>query len=141
MITISLGIRGLLFLLYLIIEFLFIRYQKRSFLLSLIPYIIMIRKVNKALPFGWKAYKTFYYFFYVYRKNGNYTVMVEAKSELIQGVTYHEFPHFNFSGRILRDEVPDGLSSLVHYCERENSRYPDLVKRETRDQKLKDLGI
>ena len=101
----------------------------------------MIRKVNKELPFGWKVYKTFYYFFYVYRKNGNYTVMVEAKSELIQGVTYHEFPYFNFSGRIIRGEVPDGLGSLVHYCERENSRSPDLIKSEIRDQKLKELGI
>lgn len=143
MITISLGIGGILFLLYLIIEFLFIRYQKRSFLLSLIPYIIMIRMVNKELPLGWRVYKVLFNFFNIYVSNKKYAGIVEVKSKIIEkiplDVTYYEFVCFNWCGKIIRDDrhYGDGLRSLIIYTERENNRFPDLI----RDQKLKDLGI
>ena len=142
MITITLGIRGLLLLIYILIEISFIRYWKRSFILSIIPYMIMIRTVNKSLPIGWKTYDTFYNFFYIHRKNIK-TVMVRVKNNLISDgyshstITYYEFINYNWYGEIIKEENDDGLKSLIHYCNRKNSQFPDLI----RDQKLKELGI
>ena len=141
MIIISLGIRGLIILLYLIIEFVFIRNQRRSFLLSIIPYIIMLRKVKKELPFGWRVYDKFFHFFHIYVRNKNYCVMVGIKSDLVQSITY-DFVHFNWYGKIIKDASPvDGLANLVDFSEKENELYPGLVKSAMRDKKLKELGI
>lgn len=148
MITISLGIKGLLLLIYIIIEITFIRCWKRSFILSIIPYIIMIRTVNKNLPIGWKTYQTFYHFFHLHKKLNNISVtsvMVRVKSNLISdgysGVTHYEFIDYNWYGKIINEDehsaFVDGLKSLIHYCNRKNSQFPDII----RDAKLKDLGI
>jgi hypothetical protein len=144
MITISLGIKGLLLLIYIIIEITFIRYRKRSLILSLIPYIIMIRTVNKSLPHGWRVNDALYFFFHLNRKLNNISVtsvMVRVKSNLISdghsGVTHYEFIDYNWYGKIVNKEEQDGLKSLIHYCNRKNSQFPDII----RDAKLKDLGI
>ena len=144
MITISLGIKGLLLLIYIIIEITFIRYRKRSFILSIIPYIIMIRTVNKSLPHGWRVSDALYFFFHLNRKLNNISVtsvMVRVKSNLISdghsGVTHYEFIDYNWYGKIIKEENDDGLKSLIHYCNRKNSQFPDII----RDAKLKDLGI
>ena len=144
MITISLGIKGLLLLIYIIIEITFIRYRKRSLILSLIPYIIMIRTLNKNLPTGWRVNDALYFFFHLNRKLNNISVtsvMVRVKSNLISdgqsGVTHYEFIDYNWYGKIVNKEEQDGLKSLIHYCNRKNSQFPDII----RDAKLKDLGI
>jgi len=137
MIVISLGIKGVLFLLYLIIEFLFIKNQRRSLLLSFIPYLIMIRAINKELPFGWKVHKILYHFFYVYNPHSTrYCVMVEVKSKVIKSITY-DFIYFNSFGKIIAVGKNNRLGNLIYHSERENARFSDLV----RNQKLKELGI
>jgi len=102
----------------------------------------MLRKVNKKLPFGWKTYNTLYNFLKIRKSKTNkgYSVIVEVKSNLTRRINC-EFIDYSWGGIKLDERVKDGLSILIFWCERENSRYPDLVKSEIRDKKLKDLGI
>jgi hypothetical protein len=103
----------------------------------------MIRTFNKNLPTGWRVSDAFYFFFHLNRKLNNISatsVMVRVKSNLISdghSVTHYEFIDYNWYGKIVNKEEQDGLKSLIHYCNRKNSQFPDII----RDAKLKDLGI
>ena len=57
---------GALFILLLIVEVSMINLQKRTIIGSIIPYIILVRSINRKLPWGWKV-KAFEGFIFMWK--------------------------------------------------------------------------
>lgn len=147
MITISVGLRGALFILYLIVEMGMINLQKRTIIGSIIPYIILVRSINRQLPWGWKV-KAFEGFIFMWKtkfiqRQPVYNSFIRLESKVIKkssqshsslGISINGNILFNWKGQMLDDTQ---LKMMIWNCNKKN----EVVKAEIRENKLEELGI
>jgi len=133
-IVISLGVGGLLLLLYIILEIASLKFRKISFLHSIVIYSIHLYRFNKTIPIGWK-HKTKLYDFGFLKKDGKkYSIIQHLDSEIDEKRIY-TFVYIDWLGRIVKNDIEE-------VCRRhEETMDSGKIKSFRREKTLKDLGI
>jgi len=133
-IVISLGVSGLLLLLYIILEIVSLKFRKISFLHSILIYSIYLYRFDKTIPIGWKNKTKFHDFGFLRKGGKTYSVMQHLDSEVEEKRIY-TFVHIDWLGRILKNDIAD-------VCRKhEETMDPQKIKSFRREKTLKDLGI
>jgi hypothetical protein len=133
-IIISLGLGGLLFLFYIIVEILSLKYRKMSFLYSVVIYSIYLYRFDKTIPIGWKNKTKFYDFGFLKKDGKKYSIIQHLDSEIDEKRIY-TFVHIDWLGRILKNDI-------VEVCRKhEETMDQGKIKSFRRENSLKNLGI
>jgi hypothetical protein len=135
-IVISLGIAGFLFILYIILEAISIKWKGISFLHSIIIYLIYLPRFRKTIPVGWINKTKIYDFGSIrkYKHNKGYTMIQHLDSEIEEKRIY-TFIHIDWLGRIIENDLPEVCKKI------EETMDQSKIKSFKREKSLKDLGI
>jgi hypothetical protein len=133
-IIISLGIGGILFLFYIILEIFFIKIKGFLFLHSIIVYLIFLQRFKKTIPVGWTLKQKLFDFGFIKKQGKIYSVIQHIDCEMVDKRIY-TFIYIDWMGRIVKNDV-------VEVCrEHEETMDPGKIKSFRREKSLKDLGI
>jgi hypothetical protein len=133
-IIISLGIAGCLFILYIILEAISIKWKSISFLHSIIIYLIYLPRFRKTIPVGWANKTKIYDFGSIRKRNKAYTIIQHLDSEIEEKRIY-TFIHIDWLGRIVENDLPEVCKKI------EETMDQSKIKSFKREKSLKDLGI
>ena len=133
-IIVSLGMTGLLFVLYTILELASIRWRKISLLHSIALYSIYLYRLKKTIPVGWRNNTILYDFFSIRKSEKQYSIMQHLDSE-IEKKRIYSFVYIDGLGRIVRNDLPEVCAKAEETMDQAKLRS---FKRENL---LKDLGI
>ena len=133
-IIVSLGMAGLLFVLYTILELASIRWRKISLLHSIALYSIYLYRLKKTIPVGWRNNTILYDFFSIRKSEKQYSIMQHLDSE-IEKKRIYSFVYIDGLGRIVRNDLPEVCAKAEETMDQAKLRS---FKRENL---LKDLGI
>lgn len=136
-IMISLGIAGVLALLYIFVEVMNYRHKNMSFLHGVIIYLIYQRKLEKQIPKGWKNNTKLYDFGSIRKVHGYtwlYSVVQQLDSEA-DGRRVYTFVYINWRGAIIKNDLADVCR------QHEETMDQDLLKSFRREMSLSELGI
>jgi len=133
-IIISLGIAGCLFILYIILEAISIKWKSISFLHSIIIYLIYLPRFSKTIPVGWINKTKIYDFGSIRKRNKVYTIIQHLDSEIEEKRIY-TFIHIDWLGRIVENDLPEVCKKI------EETMDQSKIKSFKREKTLKDLGI
>lgn len=136
-IIISLGIPGCIFILYIILETISIKWKSISFLHSIIIYLIYLPRFRKTIPAGW-ANKTKIYAFGSIRKfksNRAYTIIQHLDSEIEKKKRIYTFIQIDWLGRIVENDLPEICKKIEETMDQAK------IKSFKREKSLKDIGI
>jgi hypothetical protein len=135
-IIISIGIAGALFILYMILEVISIKWKSISFLHSIIIYLIYLPQFRKTIPFGWTNKTKIYDFGSIrkFKSNRAYTIIQHLDSQIEEKRIY-TFIHIDWRGRIVENDLPEVCKKI------EETMDQSKIKSFKREKSLKDLGI
>ena len=136
-IIISLGIAGLLFIFYILLEIFFIKFKGISLLHGITIYLIFLQRFKKTIPAGW-ANNTKIYDFLSIRKekkaNRAYTIIQHLDSQIEEKRIY-TFIQIDWLGRIVENDLPEVCKKIEETMDQAK------IKSFKREKSLKDIGI
>lgn len=133
-IIVSLGMAELLFVLYIILELVSIRWRKISLIHSIALYSIYLYRLEKTIPVGWRNKTILYDFFSIRKNEKRYSIMQHLDSEVEEKRIY-SFVYIDGLGRIVRNDLPEVCAKA------EETMDQSKLKSFKREKQLKDLGI
>jgi hypothetical protein len=137
-IVISLGIAGCLFILYIILEAISIKWKSISFLHSIIIYLIYLQRFKKTIPVGWTNKTKIYDFGSIrkFKSNRTYTIIQHLDSEIEEKrICICSRIHIDWLGRIVENDLPEVCKKIEETMDQAK------IKSFKREKSLKDIGI
>jgi|LauGreDrversion4_2_1035121.scaffolds.fasta_scaffold86838_5 hypothetical protein len=133
-IVISLGIAGILLLLYIMLEIASLKIRKISFLHSIVIYSIYLYRFNKTIPIGWTNKTKLHDFVSLRKTKKLYSVLQQLDSEIEEKRIY-TFVYIDWLGRIVKNDFTEVCRT------HEETMDPGKIKSFRREKILKDLDI